>query len=169
MLACSEHCLQPGKCLKSASYYYYLMSICSVLATLHVFPHLLLRAMLPGGWWDPHFTNENLRLQDRGRPQSVANQEFESVSRASLGSIVKLMELPGALQPGTFAWRKWRLFPGCHLSHFSPQSPSSSLEDLLEGFLIDTESKFDARPEEGGVNRKKALRQLTASWRRQDQ
>lgn len=46
---------------QSASYYYYLMSIYSVLATLHMFPHLLLRATLHGEW-DSHFANEELRL-----------------------------------------------------------------------------------------------------------
>lgn len=47
--------------------------------------------------------------------------------------------------------------------------PKAPVPPPRSGLLLSADPRLEARPGEGGVNSKKVLRQLTASWKRQDQ
>ena len=65
--------------------------------------------------------------------QSLWQSEGVSSWLGLHGSVMKLTKLPGSLQSGMFAWRKWCLFPGHHLSHWSPKP-----QLVLGGSLVES-------------------------------
>lgn len=135
------------------------MSIYYVLATFHMFPHLLLRATWHGGW-DSHFTNEKLRLWVGSWPKSVAKWGFESKHEVHEAS-------QGHSSQG-HAWRKWMLFITSH--SLDPKIPAPPWKISWRDLFLSSESRLETRPGgKGAINKEKVLRLYTAFWRRQDQ
>ena len=88
---------------------------------------------------------------------------------ASLCSVMKCLKLPKVTPVRDACMENMNacsLVISCHI--LVPEAPAHPWRISWRDLLLSTEPRLQGRPGEGGVNRKKVLRRLTASQRRQD-